>query len=99
MKIAVLGASGASGVHLVAQAKERGHEVTAVVRSQGYSPPPGVAVKRGDLTDVLFLREVVKGQDAVLSGLGLRLPGIAPWNKPEVPDFLTRSSRDRKSVV
>ncbi len=93
MKVAILGASGATGIHLVTQAKERGHDVTAVVRASSYSPPAGITVKRGDLTAVAFLREAVRGQDAVLSGLGLRLNGIAPWNKPEVPDFLTRFSK------
>jgi len=32
------------------------------------------------------------GSDAVLSALGLKLPGLAPWNRPEVPDFLDVSS-------
>lgn len=92
MKVVILGASGAIGSLLVTQAKERGHEVTAVVRASSYQAPPGVAVKRGNLMDAAFLREAVRGHNAVLSGLGLRLPGIAPWNKPEVPDFLTRST-------
>lgn len=92
MKIVVLGASGGCGRHLVSRAKDRGHEVTAVVRGAGYTPPAGVDVRRGDLTDVAFLRECVRGRDAVLSALGLRLSGIAPWNKPEVPDFLAKST-------
>ncbi len=92
MKIVVLGASGGCGKHLVSQAKDRGHAVTAVVRGAGYTPPAGVDVKRGDLTSVAFLREAVRGNDAVLSALGLRLSGIAPWNKPEVPDFLAKST-------
>jgi putative NADH-flavin reductase len=92
MKLAVLGASGGCGAQLVSQAKLRGHEVTAVVRSQAWQPPSGVQVLRGDLTNETFLREAVKGKDAVLSALGLRLKGIAPWNKPDDPTFLTRST-------
>jgi len=94
MNLVVLGASGACGKHLVALAAKQGHQVTAVARvSSKLEVPPGVKVDRGDLTSVEFLRGVVKGQDAVLSGLGLRMGGLAPWNKPEDATFLTRSTR------
>lgn len=92
MKLAILGASGGCGAQLVTQARERGHEVTAVVRSTAWQPPAGVRVARGNLASVDFLRTAVKGQDAVLSALGLRIAGLGPWNKPEQPDFLVKSS-------
>jgi putative NADH-flavin reductase len=93
MKLVVLGASGACGKHLVELAARKGHVVTAVARaSSKLDVPPGVRVDRGDLTSFEFLRGVVKGHDAVLSGLGLRIGGIAPWNRPEDPTFLTRST-------
>jgi nucleoside-diphosphate-sugar epimerase len=56
MKIAVLGASGGCGQHLVKLGKEQGHDVIAVVRSATWQPPPGVKVVRGDLTNETFLR-------------------------------------------
>lgn len=92
MKLAILGASGGCGAHLVTQAQERGHEVTAVVRSVAWHPPAGVRVYRGNLANVDFLRAALKGQEAVLSALGLRIAGLAPWRKPEQPDFLVRST-------
>jgi putative NADH-flavin reductase len=93
MKIAVLGASGGCGRQLVEQAARRGHAVTAVARtSSTLEVPPGVKVDRGELTTSEFLRGVVKGQDAVLSALGLKLPGLAPWSRPEDPTFLSRST-------
>lgn len=93
MKIAILGASGACGRHLVELSARKGHDVTAVARvSSKLDVPPGVRVDRGDLTSFEFLRGVVRGQTAVLSGLGLRLSGLAPWNRPEDPTFLTRST-------
>ncbi|MCA2980965.1 MAG: NAD(P)H-binding protein, partial [Myxococcaceae bacterium] len=38
------------------------------------------------------LRGVLEGQDAVLSALGLKLPGLSPWSKAEDPTFLSRST-------
>ncbi|MBL8918939.1 MAG: NAD(P)H-binding protein [Myxococcaceae bacterium] len=93
MKIAVLGASGGCGRQLVEQAARRGHTVTAVARTTSkLEVPPGVKVDRGDLTSAEFLRGVVKGQDAVVSALGLRMPGLAPWHRPEDGTFLSRST-------
>jgi putative NADH-flavin reductase len=92
MNVVVLGASGGCGQQLVVQALARGHGVKAVVRSPEYVAPAGVETLRGDLTDATFLRRAVFGADAVFSALGLRVKGIAPWNRPEVPDFLSKST-------
>lgn len=93
MNVAILGASGGCGRELVKQALERGHTVTAVVRAGSkLDVPPGVRVERGDLTDAAFLEKALTGNELVLSALGLRMPGIAPWHKPEQPDFLSKSS-------
>jgi putative NADH-flavin reductase len=93
MNIAVLGASGGCGRQLVELGAQRGHQVTAVGRSSSkLDVPPGVTVDRGDLTSVEFLRGALRGRTAVLSGLGLRLPGLAPWNRPEDATFLSRST-------
>ena len=93
MKIAVLGASGACGQQLVAQAVDRGHTVTSVVRATSEVPETaGVTVSRGSLTDELFLVEALEGCDAVLSALGFRIGGLGPWNKPVDPSFLQESA-------
>lgn len=93
MKITVLGASGGVGKCLVEQATKRGHSVTAVARERSsVHVPEGVRVLRGELTSASFLREAVRGSEAVLSGLGLKLASIAPWASPEDPTFLDRST-------
>lgn len=93
MHFTILGASGGCGLQLVSQAVERGHRVTAVARpSSSLQVPEGVRVERGEVTDAGFLARAFAGSDAVLSALGLRLPSIAPWSRPEVPDLLTRST-------
>jgi putative NADH-flavin reductase len=96
MKLAILGASGGIGRLLVEQALARGHEVTAAARgSSRVTVPPKATLVRGDLEDEAFVREVITAggkRDVVLSALGHRLPGIAPWHKPERPAFLQRST-------
>jgi uncharacterized protein YbjT (DUF2867 family) len=89
VRLVLLGASGGVGKELVKQAREAGHDVTPVTRaSSSYDGPR----RTGDLTDPEFLAAMFQGADAVLSGLGCRMPGIAPWHRPEVPDFLSRST-------
>lgn len=74
MKLAVLGATGGTGVHLVRQALERGHRVTAVVRDPLRLPVEheSLEVVTADITSAEALLPVVSAQDAVLSALGAR---------------------------
>lgn len=92
MRVVVLGANGGCGQELVKQAKARGHDVRAVVRSKDWQPPEGVEVLRGDLADEAFLKKALDGREVVLSALGLRIKSLSPFAKPESPDFLTRST-------
>jgi putative NADH-flavin reductase len=70
--IAVLGATGATGRHVVDRARRSGHDVVAVVRRPGALPPAtGVQeVVWRDLADVDTLTAAVRGVDAVISALG-----------------------------
>lgn len=62
-------------------------------QSSSFTALAGVQLARGDLTSVDFLRSAIRGHDAVLSALGLRLKGLGPWNTPEDPTFLSRSTK------
>ncbi len=77
LKLFVLGATGGTGRALVEQARERGHLVTAFVRSPQKLGPPaeGVTVLRGDPRDADGLRAALPGHDAVVSALGPPGPG------------------------
>ena len=76
MKLVVLGATGGTGLEIVRQAIERGHSVTAFVRSPDRLKPfhDRIAVKAGDLLNSAELEQIIKGHDAVLSGFGPRVP-------------------------
>ncbi len=74
MKLIVFGATGRTGTHLVHQALERGHQVTAVARdpSRISLEHEALTTVKADVTSVEALRPLLYGQDAVLSALGAR---------------------------
>jgi putative NADH-flavin reductase len=76
LKLVVLGATGATGLEVVRQATERGHSVTAFVRSPDRLGAfrDNVMMKKGDLLDSAQLAQVIEGHDAVISAFGPRLP-------------------------
>jgi putative NADH-flavin reductase len=74
MKLFVIGATGRTGQEIVQQAIERGHDVTAFVRS-----PETVILRherlfvvKGNATDENQLSEAMQSHDAVVSALGPR---------------------------
>lgn len=78
MRITVFGATGGTGRHLVRQALDAGHQVTAVVRNpaglNGQSHPR-LDVLTADVMDPAAIKSAVDGQDAVVSALGPRSRG------------------------
>ena len=78
MLLFVLGATGGTGRALVEQARQRGHRVTAFVRSPQKlgSFRDGVTVLQGDPRNADELRDALRGHDAVVSALGP--PGLGP---------------------
>jgi len=76
LKLVVLGATGGTGVELVKQALERGHFVTAFVRSPERLEEfrDRINVKQGDLLNGESLEQGIRGHDAILSAFGPRIP-------------------------
>jgi uncharacterized protein YbjT (DUF2867 family) len=71
MKLLIVGATGGTGRQLVTQALERGHRVTALVRTPSRAEPhPGLTAAVGDVLDPGSLDRALQGQEAVLSALG-----------------------------
>jgi putative NADH-flavin reductase len=71
-RVLIVGATGGTGRQLVAQALDRGHEVTAFVRDParlGIEHPRLRAVQ-GDVLDYASVEAAVRGQEAVVSALG-----------------------------
>jgi putative NADH-flavin reductase len=76
MKLIVLGATGGTGLEVVRQAIERGHAVTALVRSPDRLKQFAgrISVKQGNLLESAELEHSIQGHDAVVSTFGPRVP-------------------------
>jgi putative NADH-flavin reductase len=74
MKITVFGATGGIGGHVVRQALDAGHQVTAVVRDPARLDlrHERLDVVTADIMDPEAIADAVKGRDAVISALGAR---------------------------
>jgi len=73
MKITVFGASGKTGILIVYQALNQGHEVTAFARqpSKVTIQHKSLRVIQGDILEFDNVKLAVEGQDAVLCALGV----------------------------
>lgn len=100
MRLVVLGATGGIGLEVVGQAVERGHHVTAFVRSpERLGRFAGkIRVLQGDLLNAVELGHALDGHDAVISGFGPRLPltkGDADLRERFANALASASSRTR----
>lgn len=93
MNLLVLGATGNIGRQLVDMALERGHRVTAIVRSTaGVRERDGLEVIQGDVLNPTVLRDAFSGMDAVISCLGIRKKDPTdPWSQLLSPEDFTAS--------
>lgn len=74
MKLAILAASGATGLELTRQALERGHTVTAIARTPARITVPDhplLTRVAADVRDPQSIATAVQGSEVVLSGLGI----------------------------
>jgi putative NADH-flavin reductase len=81
MKMTVFGATGGIGGHVVRQALDAGHKVTAVVRDPSrfdISHPALEVAEVPGLTDPEVLRPVLETSDAAISGVGPRTRKDSP---------------------
>jgi len=70
MKIALIGATGTIGRRIAAEALQRGHQITAVLRQPKKLGDDRLKAVQGDVTDPASLATAVAGHDAVISAVG-----------------------------
>jgi putative NADH-flavin reductase len=80
MRLTIFGASGQTGRHLVTQALDAGHHLTAVVRDPTRLPVrhQRLEVVTADVLDPAAIEPAVAGADAAVSALGPRSYRTAP---------------------
>jgi len=72
MKIAVIGATGRTGLQVTEQALARGDDVIALARHpEALRRRPGLAIVAADVLDRAALDQALAGADAVVSALGI----------------------------
>lgn len=71
MKIAVIGATGRAGSLIVKEAAARGHEVTAIARGGGITPPAATVLEK-DLFSLTY--EDIKENDVIIDAFGAWKP-------------------------
>lgn len=92
--IVIFGAGGRAGRAATAEARDRGHQVTAVVRDPakyGDLAAEGVSVMRGDVTDAERISSIVRGHEAVVHA-------VSPFTGPQQgfadldPEFFVKAA-------
>lgn len=94
MKLAILGATGKTGAHLVNQALDAGHEVVAYVRRPEALPKrERLTAVKGELDDVDAMAQAFAGADAVISCVGPKLDLKAILNTTLMQRYLAPITR------
>jgi nucleoside-diphosphate-sugar epimerase len=72
MKLVIFGATGRTGRHLLEQARQAGHQVTAIVRDPDRLPTPipqGLRVLAADVMNPAAIAPAIAGADAVITAI------------------------------
>lgn len=93
MRIAIIGASGFVGTHLVDEAIQRGLEVTAISRNIDKIKQKEVQKVAIDVNDVDKLATVLEGHEVVLSAYN------SGWTNPNIYDDFMKGSRNEQDAV
>ncbi|MEZ4237350.1 MAG: NAD(P)-dependent oxidoreductase [Myxococcota bacterium] len=96
MRVAVTGATGFLGSHLVAGLLARGHEPVGVVREPARGAHLGIPLRRADLADPDALREAFTGLDAVVANAA---PSVVTEAGRDIAPFVRAEQQAAANVV
>jgi putative NADH-flavin reductase len=103
VRIAIFGAAGRTGRHVLEQALERGHDVTAFVRTSSRTPVQQEPVHsvEGDAREPAAVERALEGAEAVISVIGLAAPEREPEHSEATGTIVDAAERvgPRRIVV
>lgn len=89
MRLVVLGGTGRTGLKIVAEAVDRGHEVVMVGRSaRAEHAPTGAEAVSGDAMDLSDIERVLDRADAVITALSIPRASASPFARVTGPSDL-----------
>lgn len=93
MKVALIGASGFVGGHILNELKQRGHNITAIVRNAPANNAENVKWVAADVHQTAGLANILRGHDVVVSAFN------AGWTNPNLhADFLKGARAIQEAV-
>lgn len=93
MKVAVIGATGFVGSHIVNELTSRNIEVTGISRKEKVSDKSNLNYVAADVTNVEALAEILKQHDVVVSAFG------GGWTNPNIYDDFMNGSKAIQQAV
>ena len=79
MKILLLGATGRTGKHIIAEAARRGHKISAIVRNPEKLKEYNIDITQGTPYDYDTVEKAIIGCDAVINTLNVSRKSDKPW--------------------
>ena len=92
MKILLLGATGRTGRHIIAEALRRGHEISAIVRDPEKLKDFNIEITQGTPYDYDTVEKAITGCNAVINTLNVSRKTDNPWSSLTAPKDLISES-------
>ena len=93
MKILLLGATGRTGKHIIAEALKRGHKISAIARDPEKLKDFKIEITQGTPYDYDILEKAITGCEAVINTLNVSRKSDNPWASLTAPkDMISKSA-------
>lgn len=100
MKILVLGATGRTGKHILAEAVKRGHEISAIARDPEKLKAYKANIVLGTPYDYATVEKAMSGCDAVINTLNVSRKTDNPWAALAAPkDMISKSAQNALTAM
>jgi uncharacterized protein YbjT (DUF2867 family) len=93
MKILLLGATGRTGKHIIAEAIKRGHKISAIARDPEKLKDFNIEITQGTPYDYDTVEKAITGCEAVINTLNVSRKSDNPWAQLAAPkDLISKSA-------